>query len=157
LAWRHLRSLNAVSRIASDAQHSVTTAWSFRAPDRVAYRNLPNGSAAIVIGRRRWDRPASRTPWQESAQDPVRQPAPPWSGATAFAHLLGTETVGGRKVLRVSFIDRSTPAWFTIFVDSATYRTTRVDMVAQAHFMRQANRSFNRGAPIEAPRAVGSS
>jgi copper transport protein len=151
-AWRHLRSLNAVSRIASDAQHSLTTAWRFRAPDRLAYRNLPEGSEAIVIGRRRWDRPASRASWQESAQDPVRQPAPPWSGATAFAHLLGRETVAGRKVLRVSFLNRSTPAWFTIFVDATTYRTTRVDMVAQAHFMRQENQGFNRGAPIEAPR-----
>ena len=44
--------------------------------------------------------------------------------------------VDGRPVWRVSFLDRSTPAWFTIFVDRATYRTLRVDMVAQAHGVR---------------------
>jgi Copper resistance protein D len=151
-AWRDLLSLNVLTRIASDARHSVTTAWRFRAPDRLAYRNLPRGSEAIVIGARRWDRASSRASWHESAQEPVRQPVPPWSSATASAHLLGTETVDGRKVLRISFVDRSTPAWFTIFVDAATYRTTRVDMVAQAHFMHQANRGFNRGAAIRAPR-----
>jgi hypothetical protein len=151
-AWRRLRSLDAVSRIASDARHSVTTAWRFGAPNRLAYRNLPGGAEAVVIGGRRWDRASSRSRWQESAQDAVRQPVPPWSGATAFAHLLATETIDGRKVLRISFLDRSAPAWFTILVDAATYRTTRVDMVAQAHFMHQANRDFDRGAAIKAPR-----
>jgi copper transport protein len=151
-AWRRLRSLSAVSRIASDARHSVTTAWRFRAPNRLAYRNLPGGSEAVVIGGRRWDRASPAASWQESAQDAVRQPVPPWSGATAFAHLLGTETIDLRKVLRISFLDRSAPAWFTILVDAATYRTTRVDMVAQAHFMHQANRAFDRAARISAPR-----
>jgi hypothetical protein len=151
-AWRRLHSLSAVSRIASDARHSVTTAWRFRAPNRLAYRNLPGGSEAVVIGGRRWDRASPAASWQESAQDAVRQPVPPWSGATAFAHLLGTETIDLRKVLRISFLDRSAPAWFTILVDAATYRTTRVDMVAQAHFMHQANRAFDRAARISAPR-----
>jgi hypothetical protein len=82
----------------------------------------------------------------------VRQPAPPWSTATAFAHVVGTGTVHGRAVWRVSFLDRSTPAWFTIFVDTASYRTMRVDMVAQAHFMRQANRGFDRATSIDPPR-----
>jgi copper transport protein len=151
-AWRGLRSLDAVSRIASDPRHAVTTAWRFRAPDRLWYRNLPGGAEAIVIGRRRWDRASGRASWRESAQEAVRQPVPPWSSATTSAHVLGTATLAGRRVWRVSFLDRSTPAWFTIFVDAATYRTARVDMVAQAHFMRQANSGFNRATPVEAPR-----
>jgi copper transport protein len=151
-AWRRLRTLNAVTRIASDPQHAVTTVWRFRAPDRLSYRNMPGGAQAIVIGRRRWDRASARATWRESSQDAVRQPVPPWSSAASSPHLLGTATMHGRPVWRVSFLDRSTPAWFTVFVDTATYRTLRVDMVAQAHFMRQANRGFNQSTPIEAPR-----
>jgi copper transport protein len=152
--WRRLRSLSTVTWIASDAQHSVTTAWRFRAPDRLAYRILPSGSEAIVIGGHRWDRSSPGAEWEQSPQDRVRQPTPPWSRATAFPHLLGSETVGGRKLLRVSFLDRAAPAWFTIFVDAATYRTRRVDMIAQAHFMRQANRAFDHAPAIETPRGA---
>jgi hypothetical protein len=142
-----------VTRIASDAGRAVTTVWLFHAPDRLLYRNVPGGAEAVVIGRRRWDRASPRAAWLESAQDPVRQPVPPWSSATAFAHVIGTAAIDGRPVWRVSFLDRSTPAWFTIFVDRATYRTLRVDMVAQAHFMSQANRAFNRAARIQPPTA----
>ncbi|MFL5841007.1 MAG: copper resistance D family protein, partial [Thermoleophilaceae bacterium] len=150
-AWRRLRTLNVLTRIESDPQHAVTTAWRFRAPDRLSYRNIPGGAQAIVIGRRRWDRASVRAAWRESSQDPVRQPVPPWSSGRSLAHVLGTATMHGRPVWRVSFLDRSTPAWFTIFVDAATYRTLRVDMVAQAHFMSQANRGFNRATSIDAP------
>jgi hypothetical protein len=150
-AWRRLRSLSSVSRIASGAVDTVTTQWRYNAPNRLAYRN-EGGAEAILIGRRRWDRGAPGAPWQRSAQDPVRQPVPPWSRATAFAHVLGSQTVGGRKLLRLSFLDRSGPAWFTIWIDPATYRTRRVTMIAQAHFMREAYGAFDRTAAITAPR-----
>jgi hypothetical protein len=60
--------------------------------------------------------------------------------------------VGGRKLLRLSFLDRSGPAWFTIWLDPASYRTRRVTMTAQAHFMREAYSEFDRAAAITAPR-----
>jgi copper transport protein len=151
LTWRRLRSLSSVSRIASGPGDAVTTEWRYSAPNRLAYRN-DGGSEAILIGRRRWDRGAPGAPWQRSAQDPVRQPVPPWSRATAFAHVLGTQTVAGRKLLRLSFLDRSGPAWFTVWIDPATYRTQRVTMIAQAHFMREAYGAFDRTAAIKAPR-----
>jgi hypothetical protein len=74
-----------------------------------------------------------------------------WSAATAFAHVIGDVTLHGRRLWRVSFLDRSTPAWFEILVDTATYRTVRVEMVAQSHFMRQSNSDFNRAVSIEVP------
>jgi putative heme iron utilization protein len=55
-------------------------------------------------------------------------------------------------VWRISFLDKSTPAWFTIFVDRGDARTLRVDMIAQSHFMQQTNSGFDHGAAIVAPR-----
>jgi copper transport protein len=151
-AWRRLHALRAVSRIASDPQHAVTTRWRFEAPDRLAYRNVPDGAEAVIVGGRRWDRLSPNARWGSSAQEPVRQPAPPWTRATTSAHLLGSSTVRGRPVWRISFLDKSTPAWFTIFVDRNDDRTLRVDMIAQSHFMQQTNGGFDRGAAIVAPR-----
>jgi uncharacterized membrane protein len=150
--WRRLRTLSAVSRIASDPQHLVTTRWRFQSPDRLAYRNVPNGAEAVVIGGRRWDRQSSRSRWTSSRQERLRQPVPPWTRRTTSVHLLGAAAVGGRPVWRISFLDKATPAWFTIFVDRRDDRTLRVDMIAQSHFMRQTNSGFDGGAAIAAPR-----
>jgi hypothetical protein len=151
-AWRRLRSLTAVIRIASDPRHEVTTLWRYGRPDRVSYAILPRGAQAVVIGNRRWDRESPRGRWQESTQDPVEQPTPPWfSGAIADAHLLGSEIIAGRRVLRISFVEPSAPAWFTLLVNAETYRTASLSMIAQAHFMSQDNADFDAAAAIEPP------
>jgi hypothetical protein len=50
-----LRSLVVHSRLASDAEHSVTTIYKMVAPDRLAYRNV-GGGESVIIGTKRWDR-----------------------------------------------------------------------------------------------------
>lgn len=56
--------------------------------------------------------------------------------------------VDGRPVWVVSFLDATTPAWFTVWIDRSTYRTLRLEMIATAHFMH------DRDGPCDAPLRV---
>jgi hypothetical protein len=67
--------------------------------------------------------------------------------------LLGSGTVGGRPVWRVSFVDPSVPAWYTVSIDKRTYRTLALQMTAPAHFMRQAYSGFDEPVSIVPPPA----
>jgi len=51
----------------------------------------------------------------------------------------------------VSFVNPSTPAWFTVAIDRATYRPLRLRMTAAAHFMTHRYLEFNRPLAIEPP------
>jgi hypothetical protein len=142
-AFRTLRSLVVLSRLASSPSTGSTSLWRLQAPDRLSYTELGGGPQGVIVGRRRWDRDTAGGRWVESAQEPVHQPAPPWPGAFRSAHLLGSRLVHGRRILTVSFLDPATPSWFTIGVDQASSRTLWLDMVATAHFMHERYRSFN--------------
>ena len=107
----------------------------------------------IVLGERRWDRDRPGAPWRRSRQLPaLRVPQPAWGGRATNAHLLGTGRVAGRRVRIVSFANPSTPAWFTVWIDRATYRPLRLRMVAPAHFMTHRYLDFNRPLTIRPPR-----
>ncbi len=116
------------------------------APDRLTYRT-DTGSAAIVIGSRRWDREGGG-PWVESPQTPLRLPAPFWSGKISNARLLGRT---GRLDV-VSFFDRQLNAWFEARIDERTGRTLGLSMIAGAHFMHHRYSSFDAPVQIEPPR-----
>jgi putative copper export protein len=149
----HLRTLVIHSHLASDADHEVTTTYQAVAPDRLAYENS-DGSAAIVIGDRRWDRSSPRGRWHESPQQPpIRQPVPFWPSRFADAHVLRVARVHGDPVWVVSFLDPMTPAWFTLWVDSRSYQTLRLEMIATAHFMHNSNGRFNGPTSVEPPAA----
>jgi hypothetical protein len=148
----HLRTLVIRSRLASDAEHEVTTTYKEAAPDRLQYLNS-DGSGSIIIGRRRWDRASRRGPWRESAQEPpVSEPVPFWPARFTDAHLLRLAQVDGVPVWVVSFLDPATPAWFKLWVDRRTYQTRRLEMIATAHFMRNRMDNFDTPITIEAPR-----
>jgi putative copper export protein len=149
----HLQTLVIHSHLASDAEHKVTTAYEEVAPDRLAYQNS-DGSAAIIIGDRRWDRSSPRGRWRESPQQPpIRQPLPFWPSRFADAHLLRVARINGDPVWVVSFLDPISPAWFTLWVDSRSYQTLRLEMIAAAHFMHNSNGRFNRPMRVEPPAA----
>jgi hypothetical protein len=148
-AWRALRSLSFHERLGSGLQHIVTSDWRIQAPDRLAYEIVGSG-AAVIIGDRRWDRQPGSASWAQSQQQPVTQPVPFWVSVTD-AHVLGTATVQGRAVWRISFFDPGTPAWFTVSVDRATMRTLDLHMVTTAHFMHDAYDSFNAAPPVKPP------
>ena len=52
----------------------------------------------------------------------------------------------------MSFANPTTPAWFTAWIDRATYRPLRLHMTAAAHFMTHRYLAFNRPLAIAPPR-----
>jgi hypothetical protein len=146
--WRSLRSLSFDETLGAGLDRVVRSSWQVQAPDRLTYR-IVNGASAVIVGNRRWDRNPGG-PWKESPQRPIRQPAPPWVGATD-AYVVGTTVVRGRPALVLTFFDPSTPGWFRAVVDKHTLRTLDLRMVATAHFMHDRMHSFNETPAIRPP------
>jgi hypothetical protein len=149
--FRDLRSVTIDERLSSGGAHTTRTTWRLEAPNRLSYL-IRDGSQAVIIGDRRWDRDPGKQ-WVESPQTPLRQPTPTWGTAPSQAALIGSGTVAGRPVWRVSFVDPSVPAWYTAAIDKRTYRTLAVEMTAPAHFMRHVYSGFDEPASIEPPRS----
>jgi hypothetical protein len=148
-AWRSLRSLSFRERLASDAEHAVTSTWRVQAPDRLAYE-IDRGPSAVIIGKRRWDK-APGGVWNSSPQFPVNQPTPLWVSATN-AFVIARTTARGRPAWKASFFDPKTPAWFTVVLDRRTLRTLDLRMVATAHFMHDVYGAFDATPAIRMPR-----
>jgi len=149
---RALKSLVYLESLRSGPKGGLLTTWKLQAPDEVEYR-IRNGASAIVLGERRWDRDGPGKPWRRSQQLPaLRVPQPAWGSRATNAYVLGTTRVGGRPVWVVSFANPSTPAWFTAWIDRATYRPLRLHMTAAAHFMTHDYTGFDRPLQITPPR-----
>ncbi len=122
-AARALRNSTAAvyrDRLSSGPGHTLRTLWKEQAPDRLSYV-IDNGTAAIVIGARRWDRePGGR--WVASPQLPLQLPSVPWTRNITNFHVLAADNAGWT----VAFLDRSTPAWFRVRIDR---RTGRLEVV----------------------------
>jgi copper transport protein len=144
-----LRTLTIDEHLGSDATNVRHTIWRLAAPDRLSY-TIDGSSQAVVIGDRRWDRNPG-TDWVESPQTPVRQPTPTWGGVPSRATLLGRGSVDGRPVWRISFVDRSIPAWYTVAIDTHTGRTLELEMTAAAHFMHHLYSGFDEPLSITPP------
>jgi hypothetical protein len=150
--WLGLKTLVWHERLASSPTPVIRTVYRAVAPDQLAY-TLSNGSAAIIIGLERWDRPAPAAAWVQSPQDPpVRQPVPFWVAVTD-ARVLGSDTLSGRNAWDVSFFDPLTPAWFEARIDKATGHTLVLDMVTVAHFMHHVYGPFNAPFRLHPPAA----
>ena len=63
-------------------------------------------------------------------------------------HIQGAD----KPVWVVSFANPTTPAWFTAWIDRATYRPLRLHMTAAAHFMTHRYVAFDRPLKITPPR-----
>ena len=145
-AFRNLDSAVYVERLASSPANAILTTWRLGAPDRLAY-TIRGGPAGIIIGSRRWDRPAPGAGWQRSTTAPIRQPVPPWGTETSNVRLVRE----GARTATVSWVDRSAPAWYTATFDTTTALPATIRMTAPAHFMRHRYLSFNREVRIEPP------
>jgi len=149
---RALKSLVYVESLRSGPTGGLLTTWSMKAPNEVEYR-IRGGADAIVLGTRRWDRDGGGKPWRRSQQLPaLRVPQPAWGSTATNAYLLGEGRVAGRPVWVVSFANPTTPAWFTAWIDRATYRPLRMRMTAAAHFMTHRYLAFNQPLTIAPPR-----
>jgi copper transport protein len=145
-----LRTLVVHSQLASDNTHSVQTIYKMVSPNRLSYHNV-GGADSVLIGNRRWDRNPGKA-WVASPQfPPIRQPSPFWPSEITDAHVVRTDRVDGHDTWVVSFLDPNTPAWFTAWIDTKTYRTLRLDMVAAAHFMHDRDGPFNAPISVDAP------
>jgi hypothetical protein len=149
--FRRLRSLVFVESLRSGATGGIVTTWRVRAPDEVAYR-IHGGAAAVVIGRTRWDRATPDAPWRRSPQvPPLQVPQPTWGQVAVDAHVIGSARIAGRPVWVVTFVNPTTPAWFTAWIDRRSYRTLQLQMTASAHFMFHRYQSFDRPLRIRPP------
>jgi hypothetical protein len=146
--WRSLNTLVIRDKL-GDGRVTLDTLWKIVAPDRIAYRVM-TGEESIIIGDRRWTRPAGSKRWLASPQQPVQQPLPFWTSAVD-ARVLGTVSVRGRPAWKVSFFDPGTPGWFTILVDKGTMHTMEMWMTATAHFMHDSYGPFNGPLSIVPP------
>ena len=144
-AFRSLRSVDYVERLASSPRDKVVAEFTLERPDRLEYR-IRGGADGIIIGSRRWDR-ARGGQWVPSPQDPASQPEPIWAGHVQNAYLL--ETTPTTYV--VSFLKPTGPAWFTLRLDRRTLLPRSLRMTAPAHFMTHSYTRFNAAPKIRAP------
>jgi hypothetical protein len=148
--WNALRTLVWHERLGGSPTDVVHVLYRAVAPDQLAY-TIDDGSAAVVLGGRRWDRSAPGAPWRQSIQNPpLRQPQPFWRNA-ADVHVIGSAQLGSHAVWRVSFFDPATPAWFEAWIDKATSRTLQLGMTAASHFMHDTYGPFDSNLRLRPP------
>ena len=145
-AFRGLRSVEYVERLASSPRNRVVADFTLERPNRLAYR-IRGGASGIIIGARRWDRPQGGK-WEPSAQEPTSQPEPIWAGHVSNAYVL--ETTATAYV--VSFLNPLGPAWFTLELDRRTMLPRTLRMTATAHFMTHRYTHFNAAPRIRPPK-----
>lgn len=144
-AFRRLKTVSYVERLASSPRNRVVAAFTLEWPNRLEYR-IRGGASGIIIGPRRWDREAGG-PWVLSPQQPTAQPEPIWAGPVTNAYIL--EATPSTYV--VSFLKPVGPAWFTVRLDRRTLLPRDLRMTAAAHFMTHRYARFNAPARITAP------
>jgi copper transport protein len=145
-AFRRLRSVDYVERLASSPRDRVVSDFTLERPDRLMYR-IRGGADGIVIGTRRWDR-VPKGKWIPSEQMLTQQPEPIWSGHFTNAYVLETTP----KEYVVAFMKPLGPVWFTVRLDRKTFLPRSLRMTAAAHFMTHVYTRFNGPRKIYAPR-----
>ena len=113
--------------------------FTLAAPHRLKYITS-DGNAAVIIGRRRWDRDAPGKPFVESPQTPLHLGQPLWSSSTN-AHEVAPGVV--------TFFDRTLMAWFRVTVRKSLPRVAQ--MTAAGHFMTERYLRFNSTVVIVPP------
>ena len=144
-AFRALRSVDYVERLASGPRNRIVADFTLERPDRLEYR-IHGGAAGIVIGNRRWDR-ARNGPWLPSPQNRTPQPEPIWAGHVTNAFLLRTTP----SSYVVSFTKPLGPTWFTLRLDRRTLLPRDLRMTTAAHFMTHRYTRFDAAPRIEPP------
>jgi copper transport protein len=145
-AFRRLRSVEYIERLASSPRNRIVSHFTLERPNRLMYE-IRGGADGIIIGTRRWDR-ARGGKWIPSPQDVTPEPEPIWgAGHVTNAYLL--ETTPTTYV--VSFMNPLAPVWFTISLDRRTLLPRSLRMTAAAHFMMHRYTRFNGPRKIRAP------
>lgn len=140
-AFRRLRSVTYLERLASSPRNRIVTTFTLEAPNRLHYR-IVGGSTATIIGTRRWDG------CTKSSTTTLPQPTPIWTGPVRNAHLLRRTPTSEL----VSFLNPSVPAWFSVWLERSTLHPSELQMTATAHFMHHAYSGFDAPRRIFAPK-----
>jgi hypothetical protein len=146
LAFRRLRSVEYLERLASSPRNRVVADFTLERPNRLEYR-IRGGASGIVIGSRRWDR-SGKGPWVPSPQEPTPQPEPIWAGHVSNAFLIRSTP----SSYVVAFMKPLGPTWFTVKLDRRTLLPRNLRMTTAAHFMTHVYRSFDAPPRIKPPR-----
>jgi copper transport protein len=145
-AFRRLRSVEYIERLASSPRNRIVSHFTLERPNRLMYE-IRGGADGIIIGTRRWDR-ARGGKWIPSPQDVTPEPEPIWAaGHVTNAYLL--EKTPTTYV--VSFMNPLAPVWFTMALDRRTLLPRSLRMTAAAHFMTHRYTRFNGPRKIRAP------
>jgi copper transport protein len=144
-AFRALRSVDYVERLASSPRDKVVADFTLERPNRLEYR-IKGGASGIVIGSRRWDK-VPKGKWIPSGQEPTPQPEPIWAGHATNVYVLKTTA----SAYVVSFFKPLGPVWFTVRFDRHTLLPRNLRMTAAAHFMTHRYTKFNAPRRIKPP------
>jgi copper transport protein len=145
-AFRALKSVDYIERLASSPRNRVVSDFTLERPNRLEYR-IKGGASGIIIGSRRWDRVRGGK-WYPSAQQPTPQPEPIWAGHSTNVYLLQKSS----STYVISFFNPLGPAWFTVWLNRRTLLPSQLRMTATAHFMIHRYTKFNAPPTIKAPR-----
>jgi copper transport protein len=145
-AFRALRSVDYVERLASSLRDKVVADFTLERPNRLEYR-IKGGASGIIIGSRRWDK-VPKGKWIPSGQEPTPQPEPIWAGHATNVYVLRTTP----SAYVVSFFKPVGPVWFTVRLGRRTLLPSDLRMTAAAHFMTHRYTRFNAPRRIKAPR-----
>jgi copper transport protein len=154
VTMRALRSLRQREDVTSGPGTFARTAYSLRAPDRLAYAT-GGGVQAVSIGARQWLR-APGAPWEERrapAGLPFRTSS--WFRWTPYAtgiQLLADRRRGGRRVAELALADPGTPVWTRLMVDLGSGRVLSERLVARSRFVSSRYFDFNGPVTVAAPR-----
>jgi copper transport protein len=144
-AFRALKSVDYIERLASGPRNKVISDFTLERPNRLEYQ-IKGGASGIIIGSRRWDRVRGGK-WYPSAQQPTPQPEPIWAGHSTNVYLLQKSP----STYVVSFFNPLGPVWFTVWLNRRTLLPSRLRMSAAAHFMTHRYTKFNAPRRIKPP------
>jgi copper transport protein len=144
-AFRALKSVDYIERLASGPRNKVSSDFTLERPNRLEYQ-IKGGASGIIIGSRRWDRVRGGK-WYPSAQQPTPQPEPIWAGHSTNVYLLQKSP----STYVVSFFNPLGPVWFTVWLNRRTLLPSRLRMSAAAHFMTHRYTKFNAPRRIKPP------
>jgi hypothetical protein len=145
---RRARSLRLQERVASEAERGGAVRYLLRAPDRMSYRTA-NGTRFVLADDRQWFRPPG-VAWQGPTPLEVAFRTANWLRSPIFVQgqrLLRVTGTGDERVAVVAYMDSGTPGWGTAWIDLATKRVRRVQMLVENHVIE--HRYSHDDEPVE--------
>ena len=141
-----LRSLQ-IEQSLSAHTGTFRTSFVFQAPDRARFE-ASDGSASVLIGKRRWD--LRDGGWLPAEFPGVQVPTYFWGGAT-HPRVLGETTVAGEPGQILSLFSAAGGPWWFRLVVAEDGRVLEAEMLGPDHVMLERYAGLNEPVTIEPP------